>query len=330
MNYGSVITTAGKAKIIAAAAAGTKVNITKFAVGDGDGAAYTPSSVMTALKNSCYTGDINAYKIDPNSANTMVVECMVPAGSGGYTIREIGLFDADDDLIALSNTPDIVKAVEAEGAVSDFIFNLQITVSDASAVEIVVDSAVVTASKSYVDAGLAEKVTTPTGGSAGNVLAKTADGTQWKDLQTDIDGKITAPSTGSAGQFLSKTASGTQWADVTIPEYEDATTTEHGLMSAADKVALAGKQDKYVNSQASITTTWTGSAAPFTQTFQNAEVTATCVVEVSLASSATQAQYEAFGALMLADGGQAAGSFTMKAWGDKNTAAIPIVVTVWR
>lgn len=79
-----------------------------------------------------------------------------------------------------------------------------------------------------------------------------------------------------------------------------------------------------------ITTTWTGSAVPYTQTISNAAVTAsaTCIVEVSLSPTATVTEADAWDALNLKDGGQTAGSFTLRCFGDLNTIAIPIVMTV--
>ena len=77
-----------------------------------------------------------------------------------------------------------------------------------------------------------------------------------------------------------------------------------------------------------IGTTWDGSVGAWTQTLNIAGVTATNVVEVFLSKEATDTQDEAFTALQLRDGGQAAGSITLKAKGAKNTISIPITVIV--
>lgn len=79
-----------------------------------------------------------------------------------------------------------------------------------------------------------------------------------------------------------------------------------------------------------IKTSWSGSSAPYTQTIAAAGVTANDVVEISLSKSATAAQAEAYAALMLQDGGQASGSFTLRAFGEKNTVSIPINIIVRR
>lgn len=72
----------------------------------------------------------------------------------------------------------------------------------------------------------------PDGGSAGQLLAKTANGTEWvdapnsavwgliqgqlneqEDLYAELESKIVAPTGGTTGQYLRKTAGGTEWAD---------------------------------------------------------------------------------------------------------------------
>lgn len=78
-----------------------------------------------------------------------------------------------------------------------------------------------------------------------------------------------------------------------------------------------------------ISTTWVGSEAPFTQQKTlSAIVTGNEVIRVSCPSSATVDQLEAYDALRLKDGGQAIGSFTLKAIGEKNLVEIPIIIAV--
>lgn len=98
-----------------------------------------------------------------------------------------------------------------------------------------------------------------------------------------------------------------------------------------DSEAVAPDPDaKYVVTTATIGTTWTGSAAPYTQTIALACVKANSIVEIALPSTATAEQVEAYQAANLQDGGQAAGSFTLRAFGDKNAVEIPINVIVRR
>lgn len=59
----------------------------------------------------------------------------------------------------------------------------------------------------------------PSGGSPGDVLEKTANGTKWSsdltELKSAVNGKISAPSSPTAGQFL--VYDGTAWVAQTVP-----------------------------------------------------------------------------------------------------------------
>lgn len=80
----------------------------------------------------------------------------------------------------------------------------------------------------------------------------------------------------------------------------------------------------------SIGTEWSGTSAPYTQKFTYSGIGSTSVIEISLPSTATSEQVEQFNALVLQDGGQTASTFTLKAFGTKNTVSIPIRVIVRR
>ena len=79
---------------------------------------------------------------------------------------------------------------------------------------------------------------------------------------------------------------------------------------------------------ATIGTAWNGSSAPYTQTIEISGVSADSIVEISLPSNASASEVSQFQDLNLQDGGQAAGSITLRAFGTKNTIPIPINVIV--
>lgn len=61
----------------------------------------------------------------------------------------------------------------------------------------------------------------PSGGSPGDVLEKTANGTKWSsdvtELKSAITGKISAPESPTTGQFLSW--NGSAWVAASLPLY---------------------------------------------------------------------------------------------------------------
>ena len=106
-----------------------------------------------------------------------------------------------------------------------------------------------------------------------------------------------------------------------------------GLLKGADgKVAQAVAGEDYAapvtDTTATLSTTWTGSAAPYIQAVAISGMTADAKIEVGLASTATAEQYAAAAAAQLMCTAQAEGSITMTAYGEKPAVAIPILVRV--
>jgi len=110
------------------------------------------------------------------------------------------------------------------------------------------------------------------------------------------------------------------------------------ITSVGDPVAETDAVNKkYVDAQAKsirttsiISTSWSGSAAPYTQAIPVTGVEANSIVEVSLRSTATTDQAKAYNALLLHDGGQTSGQITLRCFGTKNTISIPINIIVRR
>lgn len=69
---------------------------------------------------------------------------------------------------------------------------------------------------------------------------------------------------------------------------------------------------------------WSGDSAPYTYTLVVSGVTASSNQEILPSLDITQEQLEALQGANIVDGGQAAGSITLKAWGDKPSVDIPI------
>ena len=109
--------------------------------------------------------------------------------------------------------------------------------------------------------------------------------------------------------------------------------TEVGTPTAEADAANKAYVDEKVTSArstATITTSWSGTSAPYTQRLNISGVTADSIVEVALRSTATAAQAAAYAALQLQDGGQGSGYITLRCFGTKNTTSIPINVIVRR
>ncbi|WP_306169283.1 phage tail protein [Halomonas sp. MMSF_3323] len=147
----TLLTDTGQAKIANAVALGTQIEITQMAVGDGGGNPVTPDSSATALVNEVRRAPINAVQTDDDNPTWIVIEQVLPPDVGGWTIREVGVFDAAGDLIAIGNLPETYKPVLAEGSSRTQTIRVVMEVSDTAAVTLKVDPSVVLATREYVD-----------------------------------------------------------------------------------------------------------------------------------------------------------------------------------
>lgn len=149
--YEAVVTDLGNQLMMNAVANGQKVAIMHFAVGDGNGEYYRPEAKMTALKKEVWRGDINSCKLSPESPNVLIVSAVCPGEAGGFTIREMGVFDADNNMIAICNCPATPKVTVTDGVVNEMRLEMEIVLVNGDVVELVIDPNVVTATKTDVE-----------------------------------------------------------------------------------------------------------------------------------------------------------------------------------
>lgn len=153
--YFALLTAVGEAKLANAAALGTKLQISRMAVGDGNGNLPVPSRTQTALINERYRADLNELKPDPNNASQIIAELVIPETEGGYWLREMGLYDATGELIAVSNCPPSYKPQMAEGSGRTQVLRMVLIVSSTAAVQLKIDPSVVLATRAYADSLIA-------------------------------------------------------------------------------------------------------------------------------------------------------------------------------
>lgn len=154
--YRALLTDQGKALLANAAATGQKLEITQMAVGDGGGSATLPSESQTRLVNEKRRAVLNSLQVNADSGNQVIAEQVIPEDTGGWWIRELGLYDKNGVLVAVANTPDTYKPLLAEGAGRTQVVRMVLLVKgDASAV-IVADKTAVLVSRDTLDAAIAE------------------------------------------------------------------------------------------------------------------------------------------------------------------------------
>ncbi|OKT61999.1 phage tail protein [Escherichia coli] len=155
--FKTVITDTGAKKLAQAAAPdGKPVRLTHMAVGDGGGTLPTPDSKQTRLVHEVWRHTVNRVILDATHQNRIIAELVIPPETGGFWIREIGVFDEHGDLIAVGNTAESYKPAVAEGSGRAQTFRTILTVSSTATVALTVDNTMVMASVDYVDDKLKE------------------------------------------------------------------------------------------------------------------------------------------------------------------------------
>ncbi|WP_238599654.1 phage tail protein, partial [Pseudomonas caspiana] len=152
----ATLTNVGAAKQANADALGVPWKITQMAIGDANGADPVPDVKQTKLINEVRRAPLNQLKIDPANASVIIAEQVIPADIGGFWIREIGLYDADGDFVAVANCAPSFKPLLVQGAGRTQVVRLNIVVTNAGNVELKIDPAVVLATRTYVDASILE------------------------------------------------------------------------------------------------------------------------------------------------------------------------------
>ncbi|WP_025127674.1 phage tail protein [Pseudomonas sp. PH1b] len=151
----AILTAVGEAKQANATALGTSWTFKEMAVGDANGTDPIPSKTQTKLINEWRRASVNQVRTDPANPNIIITEQVIPPDVGGRWIREIGLFDADGDLVAVANCAPSFKPLLVQGTGKTQIIRMNFIVANTAQIVLKIDPAVVLATRQYVDDSLA-------------------------------------------------------------------------------------------------------------------------------------------------------------------------------
>lgn len=141
--YFAILTEYGTRAFVQALSQGQPLQLTKFAVGDGNGKAVTPKASATALVHQTHIAPVSAVSLDPRNNKQIIVELTIPENIGGFYIREMGVFDSQNKLIAYANCPDSFKPTESSGSGKVQVLRMILKVESSSAVTLSIDNSVI-------------------------------------------------------------------------------------------------------------------------------------------------------------------------------------------
>ncbi|ACA41225.1 phage tail protein [Lysinibacillus sphaericus] len=201
--FDTILTNAGLAAVANATITQKQVNFAKLGVGDSNGAYYTPTKEATALRNQKWIGNASSVTTDPDNPNWIVVKAVIPGTVGGFEIRELGIFDENNVLLAIGKLPQTYKPTFSEGSIKELTVKTVFEVTNTSAVTLKIDPSVIYASEKYVD----DKVATVVSG--------------LENLQQQLNQHITDPSNIKWIEKVEGTANTLTATHEAIPSYKN-------------------------------------------------------------------------------------------------------------
>ncbi|MFW9268771.1 phage tail protein [Pseudomonas sp. NR3] len=147
----TILTAIGKAKQANANALGVAWTFAQMGVGDANGTDPIPSEQQTRLINERRRAPLNQLKVDPANPNIIIAEQVIPEHVGGWWIREVGLYDADGDMVAVANCAPSFKPLLTQGSGRTQVVRMNLIVSSTANVDLKIDPSVVLATRQYVD-----------------------------------------------------------------------------------------------------------------------------------------------------------------------------------
>lgn len=188
--YYTLLTQAGKALVAQAMNSKELLNISAVAVGDGNGEVPTPDEKRTQLIHERTRIKPNSVTINRNAANQIIIDVVIPAETGGFYIRETGIY-VGNTLIANGNHPPMYKPSVNDGSVAEYTLRTIIAVENATVVNLTLDQSLTfVTQKSITDDLNSDNPSAPLSARQGNILknAITASGIDLRLLGAIGDG----------------------------------------------------------------------------------------------------------------------------------------------
>ena len=123
-------------------------------MGDSNGTYYTPLETQTDLVHTTYTGYFGTESqiiVNPSVLNEVLYKCFIPADIGGFTVRELGLFDAGDDLILICKLPAQDKFALDSGLYQPLTFTPKIIYTNPETQAVLTPSSQIIATQTFVN-----------------------------------------------------------------------------------------------------------------------------------------------------------------------------------
>lgn len=108
----------------------------QIALGDGNGNYYEPANNQTRLLNEVWRGLIEKCEWQNNKFYCITT---VPAEVGGFTVREAGVFDKENNLLVISKFPETFKQTPDSGTIKQLTIRIELHLSNTELANLVIN-----------------------------------------------------------------------------------------------------------------------------------------------------------------------------------------------
>lgn len=154
----AILTRIGEAKLANATALGLPWHLAEMGVGDANGNDPVPDRLQEALIHEQRRAPLNQVRNDPNNPGLLITEQVIPSDVGGWWIRELGLYDADGDLVAVANCAPSYKPLLEQGSGRTQVVRMTFIISSTAEVVLKIDPSVVLATYEFVERRISEEL----------------------------------------------------------------------------------------------------------------------------------------------------------------------------
>ncbi len=149
-DYYCVITDIGEGKLAQAGLLGAPLSIAEIAVGSGNPQEVLPTA-ETRLVEERYRAPVSAVYSPTEDPSVVIVEMAIPSDVGGWAVNELVLIDAAGNEIAVANYPVTWKPKITSGTGRVLLIRVMLDVGSADKVKLLIDPAMVMATRQYAD-----------------------------------------------------------------------------------------------------------------------------------------------------------------------------------
>ena len=140
----SLVTDIGTVKQTESIRDGIPFDVSYIALGDSNGEYYEPDTAQTQLVHEVWRGNIEKCEWGNNKFYCIT---SVPADIGGFTVREAGVFDSNNNLLVITKFPETVKQSPASGTIKQLVIRIEMELSNAELADLIVNPNVILVSK---------------------------------------------------------------------------------------------------------------------------------------------------------------------------------------